>query len=109
MIDFLRWTIFAVLGAFGGLLIVGNWSVFVGAWLEWLPRKPKGAGYSLIPLGGLFAAIACVVCPVSRVQSFAWLPVVIDPGTVIMLALLPVIARKSWRGDQSGADSIGEQ
>jgi hypothetical protein len=108
MIDFLRWTIFAVLGTIGGLMMIGNWSIIVGLLLKRLPQKPS-EGISFIPLGGLIAAIGCVVCPVSRVQSFAWLPVVIDPGTVIMLALLPVIARKSLRGDQSGVDSTGER
>jgi hypothetical protein len=104
MIDFLRWTIFAVLGTIGGLMIIGNWSIIIGLFLKHLPR-----GASFIPLGGLIAAIGCVVCPDSRVRSFAWLPVVIDPGTVIILPLLPVIAWRSWRGDQSGVDSTGKR
>jgi H+/Cl- antiporter ClcA len=81
MVEAGRWLLSIGLGGFGALSIVGNWASLVGALLS---KKPT----SLVPLiGGLACAIACLLCPESRVRSLAWCPLMADLSISLMLPL----------------------
>jgi hypothetical protein len=70
----------AVFLTLGAILIVGN---YVG--IAYARRKQ--VGFSCIPiLGGLLGCIGLLLIP--RVRSFAFLPLVADPGCLPMLLAL---------------------
>ena len=70
----------------GALLTVGNYVGIVQA-------KRNLVGFSCIPiLGGLFGCVGFLLLP--RMRLFAFIPLLADPGCVMMLALLVRALRK---------------
>ena len=70
----------------GAVLTVGNY-----AGIAWARRNH--VGFSCIPiLGGLFGCIGFFLLP--RMRLFAFIPLLVDPGCVMMLVLLPRLFRK---------------
>jgi hypothetical protein len=76
----------AVFPTLGTLLSVGNYLGIVRA-------RRKHVGFSCIPiLGGLFGCVGFLLLP--RIRLFAFVPLVADPGCVMVLALLVRLLRK---------------
>ena len=76
----------AVFLALGTLLTMGNYLGIVQA-------RRKHGGFSFIPiLGGGFGCIGFLLLP--RIRLFAFIPLVADPGCVMVLALLIRLLRK---------------
>jgi hypothetical protein len=52
--------------------------------------------FSVIPLfGGLLGAVGFLLAP--RLRPYAWLPLLLDPGTAILLVALPWLLNDLWR------------
>lgn len=81
--DSQRWAITLILAVPSALLIVCNWGGLVSA-------SRAGRGYSFAPpwLCGVAGAMACVVCPAPGIWRFAWVPLVLDPSIVLLVARL---------------------
>lgn len=76
----------AVFLTFGTLLTVGNYVGIAHA------RRTR-VGFSCIPiLGGLFGCVGFLLLP--RIRLFAFIPLLVDPGCVMMLAFLVRFLRK---------------
>jgi len=81
-VEAFRWIVCIGLGGFFGLILLGNWLSLIGT--LWTRKST-----SLVPLiGGLGCAVACLLCPDERVQSFAWLPLVLDLSISVALPML---------------------
>lgn len=74
----LRWVIFSLLCPLGALFFVANW----GALLAWLFRRKRSSGIPV--LGGGALAIAMALAPSPSLRSLWWLPLVLDPGCLIL-------------------------
>jgi hypothetical protein len=75
-----------VLLTLGALLTVGNYIGIAHA-------KRARVGFSCIPIfGGLFGCVGFLL--LSRMRYFAFIPLLVDPGCVMVLALLVHILRK---------------
>ncbi len=73
----LRWLISLLLLFLGGWITLANWII---------PARPKGG--SLIPvLGGLFGAVAFATIPIIALNSFWWLPLIVDLGCLPLLVM----------------------
>jgi hypothetical protein len=75
MADTARWIASALLGGPFGLLILGNWLSLIGALLN-----RRSTSLALPFIGGPVCALACLLCPDERIQSVAWLPLILDPS-----------------------------
>ena len=73
--EILRWLLCIFIGAPCALALVCNWLCLIGAFQT---KKPTSLVFPFI--AGLLGAAACLICPVERVQWFAWCPVVLDVG-----------------------------
>jgi hypothetical protein len=88
----------AALLTLGTLLTMGNYAGIAHA------RRTR-VGFSCIPiLGGLFGCIGLFLLP--RMRPFALIPLLVDPGCVMMLAFMLVglvslawrkLSKKNWR------------
>jgi hypothetical protein len=66
----------------------------------WVFRKKN---YSLVPLiGGTFGAVGCALAP-NKISRFWWLPLVLDPGTLLMVYCIPVAIVLIWRASKNGS------
>ena len=76
----------AVFLTVGTLLTAGN---YVGI----LQARRRCVGFSCVPiLGGLFGCVGFLLLP--RMRLFAFMPLLVDPGCVMMLAVLVRLLRK---------------
>ena len=80
-----------------GLLITFSTYVALGQWycIYVIPRQKNAQGeprnYSMVPLiGGGVGAIGCVIAPLEGLQRLWWLPLVLDPGCVLMFGAVAV-------------------
>jgi hypothetical protein len=82
----------AVLLTLGTLLTVGNYVGIAHA------RRAR-VGFSCIPvLGGLLGCVGFLLLP--RMRLFAFIPLLVDPGGIMMLVLLVHIFRKEPRASR---------
>lgn len=82
-IDLSRWVAAGLFGVLFVLVAATNVHVMFIA-----PRKlAEGArGPSPVPMvGGFFGVIACLTAPEPTVRWFAWLPLVLDPGCLLLI------------------------
>lgn len=82
-----------VLLILGGLLSIGNA-------INWLRSRSGQTFHSRVPLlGAGFGVVACLSNPDWR--AFAWLPILLDVGTLELVWQLPEIARREARYSDS--------
>lgn len=75
--NLVRWTLGLLLGAFSLHVIILNIGVFY-------VQLRKIAYPSWIPvLGGVAGSAALLIIPMASLHSFWWIPLLVDPGTVI--------------------------
>ena len=92
----LWWVACLILGIPAALLIVASWAGLIAA-------TRNGRGVSLIPgVFGVTAAVSCRMCPAETVRSLWWLPLLLDPGCLVLVATLiaalrHVVARLTGR------------
>jgi hypothetical protein len=90
MLDVIREVLAGLLLAFGALGVVTNLGCL---WTVYVFRKRRGV--SLVPfVGGLCGAAGLLVCPARGVAYYAWVPLVVDPGCLLLLACFAVFL---WR------------
>ncbi|MBL8814508.1 MAG: hypothetical protein JNL58_00655 [Planctomyces sp.] len=85
-----QWTISLLLIALSTYISLGQWWA-----MYWIPKKRNALGqprnYSMIPLvGGVLGAIGCWLAPAPSVRSLWWLPLIFDPGCVLLFGSLVV-------------------
>jgi hypothetical protein len=77
--DYLRWGFAALLACFGLYVALLNVSCI---WM-WYFRRRHG---SMVPLlGGGAIALALLIVPLPEFAAYAWLPLLIDPGCLLMI------------------------
>lgn len=85
------WSITVIAGLLGVLIITANFLGIFGAWNQTDNGERKA--FSPIPLaGGVLGAIAVWNCPLEAVQGWYLLPLLLDPGTGLYLALMGIAA-----------------
>jgi hypothetical protein len=78
----LRWVASALLGVLGAWLVACNYACIVIG----LTRRQH---HSMIPLiGGIALAAALLTCPAPGATRWAWLPLVVDPGCLLVALVL---------------------
>ena len=78
MVDVLRWVIAVAFAGFGALATTANYA--------YIAMSRPERHYSLIPLlGGSSIAVGLLVCPVYGLAHYAWLPLLLDPGCILMI------------------------
>ena len=78
MVDALRWVIAVAFGGFGVLVTTAN---FAG-----IAMSRRERHYSLVPLlGGSSIAVGLLVCPLDGLAHYAWVPLLLDPGCLLMI------------------------
>jgi hypothetical protein len=81
----------SVLALVGAAIAAGNWTILI----RWFARRKHG---SLIPaLGGLLLAAAMLLVPTMRAKHYVWLPLIVDPGCLYLLACGVVFVLKDGR------------
>jgi hypothetical protein len=86
---YVRLTLAIVLAVLSAAAVVGNIGIVL--WQLFLGRK----GISLVPLvGGLLGALAVLTFPREGLAMWFWIPLVLDPGTLILI-LAPFVLL--WR------------
>ena len=81
----------AVLALVGVAITAGNYTILV----RWYARRKHG---SLIPaLGGLLLAAAMLLVPTTKARHYVWLPLIVDPGYLYLLASGVVLVLKERR------------
>jgi CHASE2 domain-containing sensor protein len=84
-----RWLITSTLGILGAWLTALNWSCIV----IWYARRRH---HSMIPLvGGGSLALALLACPMAGTTRWAWIPLIVDPGCLLMMLLLVPLTMKT--------------
>lgn len=80
-LDVVRWLLAVPLGLFGAWVTVCNYAcVYLGLF--------RGKHHSLVPLlGGACVGLAWLLCPVVGGRSWAWIPLAVDPGGLLLLLL----------------------
>lgn len=79
-VEILRWLLCILLAVPCALALLANWLLLINT------RRTKKSTSMVFPfVAGLFGAAAFLVCPVDRVQWFAWLPVILDVGILGLL------------------------
>jgi hypothetical protein len=84
----------------GVLVLAGGWIVAMNLWIVHRRLRGRREHHSFTPLlGGGLCSAALLACPLPGAASFAWLPLVIDPGCAYsLLALLhAIVVRKAFR------------
>lgn len=80
-----------ILGAgFLLFLLVCNWLTFIG-FVRHRRRHPESKrGHSFAPpfLAGLVGMVGCLLYPARWVQRLAWVPLVLDPSILLLVAIL---------------------
>lgn len=89
LVNAFRWAVTVLFGAAGLSFIVMNCALMVDSVIN---RNR----HSLVPLvGGALGCAALLICPVGRTYRWAWLPLVIDVGGLLVVALtLHVFVRR---------------
>jgi hypothetical protein len=79
--DVIRWLLAVPLGLFGTWVIGCNFAcVYLGL--------VRGKHHSLTPLlGGTCVGSAWLLCPAAGGRSWAWIPLAVDPGGLLLLLL----------------------
>ena len=79
--------------ATAALLLGGGWITAMNLWIVVGALRKSGGHASLSPLlGGLLCSLALLACPVEGASSYAWIPLLIDPGCAYsVLSLLYAI------------------
>jgi hypothetical protein len=91
MLDVLRWTVATPLAIFAILTVAASFACLMAAYQE---RR----AVSFFPLvGGLAGAACLLLCPAPGAVYWAWVPLVIDPGCGLALA---VLAYQLWKGNR---------
>lgn len=91
--DALEWIGSCALALLGSWIIILNYSAVVSYYRH-------GRHHSLIPLlGGVGLAAAILLVPLPRVAWFAWVPLVIDLGSLYTVVgfLYAVVVQRSFR------------
>ena len=91
--DAVAWIGSCALALLGGWIILLNYSAVVGYYRH-------GRHRSLIPLlGGVGLAAAMLLVPLPRVAQFAWVPFVIDLGSLYTVVgfLYAMVVKRSFR------------
>jgi hypothetical protein len=79
MTSMVRWILFLVAAFLGAVFVVANWHGL----LAWLIKR---RGTSAVPvIGGAFLALAMAIAPGPSARSLWWLPLVLDPGCLLLL------------------------
>jgi hypothetical protein len=90
VIQIVRWIICVLLVSFSLYIGIAQWiAMYV------VPQQVNDdgsrRGYSMVPLlGGLLGTIGCLIAPMTFVQQFWWLPLIIDPGCALLFGMLVV-------------------
>lgn len=80
LLEIVRWVATILLGAFCLFVVVMNFGCFLTSIL----RKEH---HSVVPfVGGISGCLAMLACPVGQVYRWAWIPLVLDLGSLFMLA-----------------------
>jgi hypothetical protein len=100
----LRWTLSVLFGLPAGLLILLNWIDLI----RWTRAHKAGESLSFAPpfLCGMVGAAACLLCPVSQVQFFAWCPLLLDPsifGGIIFFRFVRLLRKYRSRNGRHSA------
>ena len=74
-----RWILFFAAAFFGATFVVANWHGL----LAWLIKRKRSSAIPL--LGGALLAFAIVVAPGQSVRWLWWLPLILDPGCLLLL------------------------
>ena len=74
--DITRWLVAGLLGAFWLLCAASNLVSLIGA------ANRKGSTSLTLFIGGVAGALSLVVCPVPGTARWAWLPPLLDVGSV---------------------------
>jgi hypothetical protein len=98
----LGWLLAIVLRGFGWLVIVSNFRCVYA----WLARREH---HSQIPLvGGFFALVGMIFCPVPQVRMLAWIPLVVDVGFFIVVTTIGLLMLLyEWRVKKKKRDLPG--
>lgn len=92
----LLWAVCLFLGVPSALFALGNWLAVIAAAVEAARRgRSHRLSFALPFLCGSAGAVACLVCPVPGAWQWVWLPLLLDPSIVLVLAAsaLHVVAR----------------
>jgi hypothetical protein len=91
----LRWLITLMLGIVGAWLTALNWSCVV----SWYARRRHSSMFPLI--AGVSLALALIACPIAGSARWAWIPLIVDPGCLLLIILtIPlVIMTRGFRYD----------
>jgi hypothetical protein len=85
------------------------WVLIAGSnWFYVWDAYRRGGGTSLtLFLGGVFGAVAVLVCPLPGLKPWAWLPALLDPGSLPALVRILRSARavkNAGTSESSGED-----
>ncbi len=84
-LDDLRWLLAVLAAVFGLIAFLLNYRLI----LSWLLRRKRG---SMIPLyGGGCLALSLLLVPIAGLAYYAWLPLVLDPGCLLMVVCVVYI------------------
>jgi hypothetical protein len=80
-LDLGRWLIAVPLGICGAWVTLCNYAcIALGLF--------RGKHHSMVPLlGGAFSALALLLCPAVHRWSWAWVPLAVDPGCLLLFVL----------------------
>jgi hypothetical protein len=97
MSDWLRWSVFGV----AEIVFVGCAASNAATVVRYIISKRGG---STIPLlGGVAGAVGVVASPEVALRPLWWLPLVVDPGSVVF-AVLTLVSLARRRGKDGDAD-----
>ena len=90
MIVTVRWIVAIAFLLISLSIVVGNWGIFVN---NYILRKQWS---SAIPfLGGIVGAVGVALLPIAGIWKFAWLPLVLDWGSIpVVVVSLFLAARR---------------
>ena len=96
-LDVVRWLIAVSLGLFGACGTVCNYAC-IASWLF------RGEHRSMVPfVGGVCMALAWLMCPAVSSRGWAWIPLVLDPGCLLLLLVsVPFFIVMFLRGYNAG-------
>lgn len=87
-----QWVFTGIFGLMWGLIAGSNWFSLVDAY------RRGGATSLTLFLGGIFGAVAMLVCPLPGLKLWAWVPALLDPGSIPALVRMLRAARVARRG-----------
>ena len=95
MSEYVRWTLAIIVAMLSGFAIICQYGGMIQSLLR-QRNDPKAGGYSMVPIiGGVLGMVACLAAPSVAVQRLWWIPPVLDPGCVLLIAL--VLGNLIWR------------